>query len=221
MKRITLQRICKYAVIVLALELILLSTLVLFASTHYTEIEQTTEPVVIEEPAPILYEFPPYYMQYDERWADISYATNNIEQSGCGLCAAASYLSFYLQEEITPADLVDEVGNTCVVYGVNDMSLFLEYFADEYGVQHSDIFWTKDEAYRWLDAGYLLFAGVDGQVGPNTYGGHVVLLWKQYGHINVMDSASDTLGGLTNEEFFNADFTYFYWMQGPEQVRFN
>ena len=205
MKRITLQRICKCAVIALVLELILLSTLALFAPTHHTEIEQPAKPVIIEEPAPILYEFPPYYMQYDERWADISYATNNIEQSGCGLCAAASYLSFYLQEEVTPADLVDEVGNTCVVYGVNDMSLFLEYFDDEYSVQHSDIFWTKDQAYRWLDAGYPLFAGVDGQIGPNTYGGHVVLLWKQYGHINVMDSASDILGGLTDEEFFNKE----------------
>ena len=221
MRRVTLKFFIQLLLFALFIEVAVLCSLILSTHINSPEIESAEEPaVIVEESAPILYEFPPYYMQYDERWADISYATNNIERSGCGLCAAASYLSFYLQEEVTPAGLVDEVGNTCVVYGVNDMSLFLEYFADEYDVQHSDIFWTKDEAYRWLDAGYLLFAGVDGQVGPNTYGGHVVLLWKRYGRINIMDSASENVGGLTDEEFFTADFTYFYWMQGPEQVRF-
>lgn len=182
----------------------------------------TQDPIpIVKDMRAIVYEYPPYYKQYDERWASVPYANGTIETSGCGLCAAASYISFATQSEITPADLENSVGSACTVNGVNDMGLFLDYFEDYYGTIHSDIFWTKDEAYDRLDEGYLLFAGVEGQIGPNNYAGHVVLLWKQYGHINVMDSASDILGGLTDEEFFTADFTYFYWMQGPEQVKFN
>lgn len=181
----------------------------------------TQDPVpIVKDKQAIVYEYPPYYKQYDERWASVPYANGTIETSGCGLCAAASYISFATQSEITPADLEAAVGSTCTVNGVNDMAIFLDYFEYYYGTTHSDIFWTKDEAYARLDEGYLLFAGVEGQIGPNNYAGHVVLLWKQYGRINVMDPASDNLGGLADEEFYNADFTYFYWMEGSSVVEF-
>lgn len=181
----------------------------------------TQEPVpIVEDKQVVVYEYPPYYKQYDEQWSTTPYANGTIETSGCGLCAAASYISFATQSEVTPADLEAAVGSTCTVNGVNDMALFLNYFEYYYGITHSDIFWTKDEAYDRLDEGYLLFAGVEGQIGPNNYAGHVVLLWKRYGHINVMDPASDNLGGLTDEEFYNADFIYFYWMEGSGLVEF-
>lgn len=178
-------------------------------------------PVIYDTPRPIVYEFPPYYYQFDNRWASQEYAGATIEKSGCGLCAAASALSFYTQQSITPMDLYNQVGSSCTVNGVNDMRLFLEHFSRQYNIKHSDIYWLKDEAYEALNSELLVFAGVNGQIGPEYYTGHIVLMWKQYGHINVMDSASETFGGMTDEEFFESDFVYFYSMNGPVNVQFS
>ena len=183
--------------------------------------QEHTVPVVYDTPRQIKYEFPPYYYQFDDRWALQEYAEDTIEYSGCGLCAAASAISFYTQRTITPLDLYNQVGSSCTVNGVNDMRLFLEYFNKQYGVKHSDIYWLKEEAYEALNSGLLVFAGVHGQIGPEYYTEHIVLMWKQYGHINVMDSASDTFGGMTDEEFFESDFIYFYSMNGPVDIQFN
>lgn len=205
--------------IFLALEIITFVCL-LHRSTSST-LQDSTVPIICDTPRPIIHEFPPYYYQFDDRWASQEYAGATIEKSGCGLCAAASALSFYTQQSVTPMDLYNQVGSSCTVNDVNDMRLFLEYFSAQYGVQYSDIYWLKDEAYEALNNGLLVFAGVNGQIGPEYYTGHIVLMWKQYGHINVMDSASDTFGGMTDEEFFESDFVYFYSMKGPVDVQFS
>ena len=193
----------------------------LLCRTTPVALQDSTVQLIYDTPRPIIHEFPPYYYQFDDRWASQEYAGATVEKSGCGLCAAASALSFYTQQSITPVDLYNQVGSSCTVNGVNDMHLFLEYFSAQYGVQYSDIYWLKDEAYEALNNGLLVFAGVNGQIGPEYYTGHIVLMWKQYGHINVMDSASDTFGGMTDEEFFEADFVYFYSMNGPVDVQFS
>lgn len=157
---------------------------------------------------------PPSFFQYDTRWSDMPYAEGTIGDSGCGLCAAASAISYMTQTVIDPRDLVDMVGNTCTINGVNDMGKFLSFFGSEYDLRYSDIYWLKAEAREALNNGYLVFAGINGRIGPNFYDGHVVLLWEQDTKICVFDPMSAELTQLSEDYFYLADFIYFYSITG-------
>lgn len=209
-----LRQIVKALLVLLLLEVVIAVGIV--AATQPTgKVEETELPIVYDVPAMRKYEWPPLYYQFDERWADNPYAGGTIEENGCGLTAFASALSYHSQFEITPDMLAEVVGDSCLTAGVNDIGKFLKFFEDDYGLVYSDIFYLREQALQRLHEGYIVFAGVEGTVGTASYGGHIVLLWEVYGHINMLDPASNTNGGLTEEEFNAADFTYFYWLKVP------
>lgn len=200
--------------VILLIEIAILTGIV--AATQTTHVLEEPEVLVVNDvPAIRKYEWPPLYYQFDERWAEYPYAGGTIEENGCGLTAFASALSYKSQCEITPDMLAEVVGDSCLTAGVNDIGKFLAFFKDDYGLVYSDIFYLREQALRYLHEGYIIFAGVEGTVGRESYDGHIVLLWEVYGRINMLDPASDTNGGLTEEEFNAADFTYFYWMKVP------
>lgn len=209
-----LRQIAKAAVVLILLEVPVLVGIVAATQPTYT-IEEVERPVVQEQRAVRKYEWPPLYYQFDERWADHIYAGSTIEETGCGLTAFASALSYHSQFEITPDTLAEVVGDYCLTAGVNDIGKFLAFFEDDYGLVYSDIFYLREQALQRLHEGYIVFAGVEGTIGNESYGGHIVLLWEVYGHINMLDPASNTNGGLTEEEFNAADFIYFYWLKVP------
>ena len=209
-----LRQIAKVVVVLVLLEVPALVGIVAATQPIYT-IEEVERPVVQEQRAVRKYEWPPLYYQFDERWADHLYAGSTIEETGCGLTAFASALSYHSQFEITPDMLAEVVGDSCLTAGVNDIGKFLAFFEDDYGLVYSDIFYLREQALQRLHEGYIVFAGVEGTIGNESYGGHIVLLWEVYGHINMLDPASDTNGGLTEEEFYAADFIYFYWLKVP------
>lgn len=209
-----LRQIAKALTVLFLLALAVLAGIVTATQPTY-KIEEVARPVVQEQRAARKYEWPPLYYQFDERWASHPYANGTIEEYGCGLTAFASALSYKSQSEITPDMLAEVVGDSCLTAGVNDIGKFLAFFRDDYGLVYSDIFYLHEQALQRLHEGYIIFAGVEGTVGNASYGGHIVLLWEVYGHINMLDPASDTNGGLTEEEFNAADFTYFYWLKVP------
>lgn len=209
-----LRQIAKVVVVLVLLEVPVLVGTVAATQPTYT-IEEVERPVVQDQCAVRKYEWPPLYYQFDEHWAAHPYASGTIEEYGCGLTAFASALSYHSQLEITPDKLAEVVGDSCLTAGVNDIGKFLAFFEDDYGLVYSDIFYLREQALQRLHEGYIVFAGVEGTIGNESYGGHIVLLWEVYGHINMLDPASDTNGGLTEEEFNAADFTYFYWLKVP------
>lgn len=200
--------------VILLIEIAILIGLVA-ATQPIHVLEEPEVPVVTDTPAVRKYEWPPLYYQFDERWADYPYAGGTIEENGCGLTAFASALSYKRQYKITPDTLAEVVGDSCLTAGVNDIGKFLAFFKDDYGLVYSDIFYLREQALQRLHEGCIVFAGVEGTVGRESYSGHIVLLWEVYGHINLLDPASSTNGGLTEEEFNAADFTYFYWLKVP------
>lgn len=159
---------------------------------------------------------PPLYSQDDERWAYHEYGSSNVSDSGCGLCVYASALSFLLNDEgITPLTVLEQVGNNCMVYSdsgalVNDISLFGQWSDEAYGVVVSEIYWLPEQALKSLHVGNIVIGCVGGNVGNESYEGHLVLLWYKYGRIQMLDPKSSSNGGLTEEEFWQADWVYFY-----------
>lgn len=138
------------------------------------------------EPIPVVYDTPaepqvPLYLQTDERWGGLPYATADscVAESGCGLCCAAMAASYLSGEDITPPVLLNLVGNRCIDGGVNHMGRFCEELRDLYGIEYRDL-WTLEDAESHLRDGWMLFAGMEGAVyeGGKEYGGHVLLIWK-------------------------------------------
>lgn len=83
--------------------------------------------------------FPSHYCQTDPRWKDLPYASGTVETHGCGLTCAAWYVSYVTQDfEYGVDDLLEEVGNSCLEGGVNDMGKFCEYLESEYNVVATD-----------------------------------------------------------------------------------
>lgn len=159
---------------------------------------------------------PPLYSQDDERWANYAYGSSNVSDSGCGLCVYASALS-YLKDDsnITPLFVLEQIGNSCMVYSddgtlVNDIALFGQWSDEVYGVVVSEIYWLPEQALQSLYAGNIVIGCIEGYVGDESYEGHLVLLWYGYGRIQMLDPKSSSNGGLIEEQFWQADWVYFY-----------
>lgn len=174
---------------------------------------------VSDYPAPEpMYLTPPLWYQDDPLWSGLPYGSTDIGERGCGLCCAASAMSYYLDAEVTPADLVSLVGDACLTADVNDMGLFAAYLEAEGVCEPVGVVWTTADALEYLYDGALVFAGVSGKVGSETYGGHVVLLWRSMGRLQMLDPKCEYNGGLTDEGFLEADWIYFYPMYGTKRV---
>lgn len=171
------------------------------------EVVVKDEPVVCD---------PPHYVQMDERWKDLPYSKGTVETYGCGLTAAASYVSYVLQDpNYTVQSLYSEVGDSCLTGDVNDMRKFCQYISATYGVSCSDQYWDVSRAKADLQSGMCLFASVSGSIeeGYRNYGGHVVLIykWDDQG-IWISDPGDPSFEVPISEERFDTVFQgqYFY-----------
>lgn len=159
----------------------------------------------------LLYKIPPLWYQLDPHYAEIPYGDDTVGKSGCGLCAAATAISYIEQQSITPLELVHKYGSSCVVYGVNDMALFCEKLHTDYNTSNSEQLWTTEQMLPYLEDGALIFASVEGKLLDKEYNGHIVVLWKQGDDYYVIDSMDMTQSiPMTKNVLLQNDFIYFY-----------
>lgn len=161
---------------------------------------------------------PIHYVQTDKRWANMPYGEGSIATHGCGLTAAASYISWVTKDaSYTPISLHEAVGDSCLTDGVNDMGKFCEYIHSTYGDEYKQQTWNIDEAKQDLKQGYCLFASVYTglRAEGKQYEGHIVLVyrWDDSG-IWIMDPYDKDYEGAMSEDKFDAVFSdgrsYFY-----------
>ena len=156
----------------------------------------------------------PLYLQEDEAWASLPYANGTVGGSGCGLAAAAMAMSYLAKAECTLPYLYSEVGSSCTVNGLNNMSGFAEYASRAYGIESSDIFFSVDDAIaRSLQDGSVVACSMTGALGDRSYGGHIVLLWSPDNNvIRIADpaSAGNSSRQYSIDEVKSVRWSYFY-----------
>ena len=52
------------------------------------------------------------------------------------------------------------------------------WLSEHYGFQWSGEKWLLQDAIQMLDKGYVVLASMEGQLGEENYGGHIVLLYE-------------------------------------------
>lgn len=134
-------------------------------------------PVIIEDDTakPSLV---PLYLQTDAQWSSVSYSTGTIESHGCGLVSAAIATSYLTGECITPDLLSESAGDAFLSSGLNDSDSICRWLSEHYGFQWSGEKWLLQDAVQMLDDGYVVLASMEGQLGEENYGGHIVLLYE-------------------------------------------
>lgn len=156
----------------------------------------------------------PLYLQEDEAWASLPYANGTVGGSGCGLAAAAMAMSYLAKAECTLPYLYSEVGSSCTVGGLNNMSMFAEYASRAYGIESSDVFFSVDDAIaRSMQDGSVVACSMTGALGDRSYGGHIVLLWSPDNNvIRIADpaSADNSSRQYSIDEVKSIRWSYFY-----------
>lgn len=165
----------------------------------------------------------PLYLQTQQSWSEVPYGSNTIGISGCGLTCAAMTVEWFTGERCTPFDLVNQVGNDCMVYAddgtlVNDMELFGNYLSEKYGFEVSEQYWNVKRALAEVNndwAQSVVWAGVYGQLGGEWYDGHIVLIWKVtddavYIRDPFNEENSNTAFSIADVVSDESAFTYFY-----------
>lgn len=120
----------------------------------------------------------PLYLQTDTQWSSVSYSTGTIESHGCGLVSAAIATSYLLGEDITPDILSMSAGDAFLSNGLNDSDAICRWLSEHYGLQWSGEKWLLQDAVKMLDDGCVVLASMEGQLGEENYGGHIVLLYE-------------------------------------------
>lgn len=121
----------------------------------------------------------PAYYQGDPAWSGTPYAHGGtIGSNGCGLTAAAMSFEYWTRQQCTPQQLRDAVGDSCTYGGLNYMPAFADYARNNLGLQASNQIWDLNWAISEAWAGHTVWCSVSGRFGANSYGGHLVLLWK-------------------------------------------
>lgn len=120
----------------------------------------------------------PLYLQTDPQWASDSYSTGTIESHGCGLVSAAIATSYLTGERVTPDLLSNAAGDAFLSSGLNDSDVICRWLSEHYGFQWSGEKWYLDDAIQMLDDCYVVLASMEGQLGEENYGGHIVLLYE-------------------------------------------
>lgn len=120
----------------------------------------------------------PLYLQTDTQWSSVSYSTGTIESHGCGLVSAAIATSYLTGECITPDLLSESAGDAFLSSGLNDSDSICRWLSEHYGFQWSGEKWLLQDAIQMLDEGYVVLASMEGQLGEENYGGHIVLLYE-------------------------------------------
>ena len=134
--------------------------------------------LVIVEDEPAKQSSIPLYLQTDPQWSSVSYSTGTIESHGCGLVSAAIATSYLTGERVTPDLLSASAGDAFLSSGLNDSDAICRWLSEHYGFQWSGEKWYLDDAIQMLDDGYVVLASMEGQLGEENYGGHIVLLYE-------------------------------------------
>lgn len=134
-------------------------------------------PVIIEDEPAELHQVP-LYLQTDPQWSGDQYSSGTIESHGCGLVSAAIATSYLLDEDITPDLLSISAGDAFLSSGLNDSDAICRWLSEHYGFKWSGEKWLLQDAVQMLDEGYVVLASMEGQLGEENYGGHIVLLYE-------------------------------------------
>lgn len=134
-------------------------------------------PVIVED-KPAKSHSVPLYLQTDPQWSGDQYSSGTIESHGCGLVSAAIAASYLLDEDITPDLLSASVGDAFLSNGLNDSDIICRWLSEHYNFQWSGEKWLLQDAVQMLDDGYVVLASMEGQLGEENYGGHIVLLYE-------------------------------------------
>ena len=134
-------------------------------------------PVIVED-EPAKSGSVPLYLQTDPQWSGDQYSSGTIESHGCGLVSAAIAASYLLDEDITPDLLSSAAGDAFLSDGLNDSDVICRWLSEHYGFQWSGEKWLLQDAIQTLDEGYVVLASMEGQLGEENYGGHIVLLYE-------------------------------------------
>lgn len=165
----------------------------------------------------------PLYLQTDPQWSGLAYGGATVAESGCGLTVAAMTAQRFTGQTVTPATLLEQVGDSAMVYAddgtlVNDMGAFGVHLAETCGLTVSEQYYDVDRALKDVEDGAVVWAGVSGYFGGNWYDGHVVALWKTRGSfIWVRDPYSAV---NSDTAFFTSyvkdvvNWSYFYSVRG-------
>ena len=162
----------------------------------------------------------PLWLQTDPQWASVPYAGGTIEDHGCGLVCAAMALEYMTLQGVTPLQLADYVGDTCLTAGVNDPGKFCEWIKSnypEFQIESSEIYYELDRALSDVEGGWLVFAGMSGALGEADYDGHVVMIWRADDKgfwVRDPDSGANSARPFSAEELSAVDFKYFYSIRG-------
>lgn len=185
----------------------------------YTKAESAQLSVVTERPVPEGTHMP-LWLQTDPQWSYIPYAGGTIGTSGCGLTAAAMALKYMTLQEVTPLQLAEAVGDSCLTGGVNDPSKFCSWIAEhyaEYRVESGGRAYRLDDALAAVDDGWLVMAGMSGTLGDATYDGHVVLIWRHDDEgywVRDPDSGANSARAFSRDELGKASWGYFDKIKG-------
>lgn len=134
-------------------------------------------PVIVED-KPVKSCSVPLYLQTDPQWSGDQYSFGTIESHGCGLVSAAIATSYLLDEDVTPDLLSSTVGDAFLSNGLNDSDVICRWLSCYYGFQWSGEKWFLKDAVKMLDDDYVVLASMEGQLGDENYGGHIVLLYE-------------------------------------------
>lgn len=134
-------------------------------------------PVIVED-KPTKSHSVPLYLQTDPQWSGDQYSSGTIESHGCGLVSAAIAASYLLDEDITPDLLSMYAGDAFLSGSLNDSDAICRWLSEHYGFQWSGEKWLFQDAVQMLDDGYVVLASMEGQLGEESYGGHIVLLYE-------------------------------------------
>lgn len=134
-------------------------------------------PVIVED-KPAKSHSVPLYLQTDPQWSGDQYSSGTIESHGCGLTSAAIATSYLLDEDITPDILSMSAGDAFLSGGLNDSDAICRWLSEHYGLQWSGEKWLLQDAVQMLDDGCVVLASMEGQLGEENYGGHIVLLYE-------------------------------------------
>lgn len=153
----------------------------------------------------------PYFCQWDSAWAAKSYGNGTIKSSGCGPTCCAMVVSYYTGQNITPADIVQKIGNTYYVSGKGSSWGLFPGVAGMYGIKCTDLGRNLSSAIAALRNGEIVIASM----GPGTFtkGGHFIVLTgvTEDGKITVNDPAHPDFCSQTFEPAIFTNEAKNYW----------
>lgn len=131
----------------------------------------------------------PYYCQWDSAWAAKKYGGGTIKSSGCGPTCCAMVVSYFTGQTVTPADIVNQIGDKYYVTGKGSSWGLFPGVAGMYGIKCTDLGKNLSSVIDALRNGEIVIASM----GPGTFtkGGHFIVLTgvTEDGKITVNDPA--------------------------------